>query len=317
MNPKISVIIPVFNGGQYFKDCLESIGSQTFQDFELIVVNDASTDNTSFIIDESRSLFKSLKVITHQANQGISVSRNDGVKISAGDYIAFIDSDDLLSKDYLASLYNYATSNDCDLAICGYKEFSSNKTIEDLSSNDSSNAVKAVFDNDSLMRELASQERLQGFVWGRIYKSSIVKAHEFPSGKIFEDIFTSVQFFSECKKGLLFNTVEYFYRVNPSSCSRNLNVRKINDYCDALLEKSIFYKEKYSKYLFLLVPSVLSFYGDVYLNGIKPEDISNYWKLLSLYKHPRKNLKYPMKLKLFVYRHPALAKMLLKRRKSR
>lgn len=96
----ISVIIPVFNAEKYLPRCVESVLNQSFKDFELILVDDGSTDNSGKICDEYCSEDSRVKVI-HQDNQGVSVARNNGMAISEGQYITFIDSDDWIEEDYL------------------------------------------------------------------------------------------------------------------------------------------------------------------------------------------------------------------------
>lgn len=114
MTPKISIIVPVYNVEQYLPRCIDSILTQTFSDFELILVNDGSPDRCPNICDEYAIRDARIQVI-HKENSGVSNSRNAGIEVSKGAYIAFVDSDDYLDKNYLKSLYDCQ----CDLAICG------------------------------------------------------------------------------------------------------------------------------------------------------------------------------------------------------
>ena len=115
--PKISVIMPVYNGEKFLKEAIESILNQTFQNFELIIINDGSKDSSLDIIKKYENSDNRIKVI-NQENAGVSVSRNNGIKNSIGEYVAFIDCDDLwLPKKLETQLESF--NKDEDLKICG------------------------------------------------------------------------------------------------------------------------------------------------------------------------------------------------------
>ena len=103
MNPKVSIIIPIYNTEKYLPKCLDSVLNQTYHNLEIILVDDGSSDNSGKIADESTKKDKRITVL-HQKNQGQSSARNNGVKKSTGDYISFIDSDDTISKTFIDSL---------------------------------------------------------------------------------------------------------------------------------------------------------------------------------------------------------------------
>lgn len=113
--PKFSIIVPVYNTEKYVKRCLDSIKSQTFKDYEVIIINDGSTDNSSDII--SKYPYK----IINQENQGLSMARNNGVKDASGEYLIFLDSDDYIEKDLLKEINN-SLSNNPDLVRYQIKE---------------------------------------------------------------------------------------------------------------------------------------------------------------------------------------------------
>ena len=119
--PKFSIIVPVYNTEKYLKRCLDSIKSQSFKDYEVIIVNDGSTDNSSDII--SKYPYK----VINQDNQGLSMARNNGVKKTSGDYLIFLDSDDYIEKDLLKEINN-SLSNNPDLVRYQIKEVFDNKS---------------------------------------------------------------------------------------------------------------------------------------------------------------------------------------------
>lgn len=119
MKPKISIIIPVYNVEEYIKRCLESIMNQTFKDFELILVNDGSTDNSGHICNEYMKKYSNIKVI-HKSNGGVSSARNIGIYEAKGEYVGFIDPDDYIRKDMYKELYENIVKNKCDIAISSF-----------------------------------------------------------------------------------------------------------------------------------------------------------------------------------------------------
>ena len=119
--PAISVIIPVYNMGPWLRDCLESVLAQTFTSFECILVDDGSTDDSPQICDHYAKKDDRFRVI-HKANGGLSSARNAGLDDAAGEYIAFVDSDDVILPDYLKILYEALHQNDADMSICGVED---------------------------------------------------------------------------------------------------------------------------------------------------------------------------------------------------
>lgn len=114
---KLSIIVPIYNTGIYLHKCIKSILSQKLEDFELILVDDGSKDDSSAICDEYAKQDTRVKVI-HKQNEGVSVARNAGISIAEGEYIGFVDSDDWIETDMYEILYNIAVSKDCDIVMC-------------------------------------------------------------------------------------------------------------------------------------------------------------------------------------------------------
>ena len=114
---KLSIIIPIYNTGIYLHKCIKSILSQKLEDFELILVDDGSKDDSGAICDEYAKQDKRIKVI-HKENEGVSIARNTGIAMAEGDYIGFVDSDDWIEVDMYNTLYKLAVSKECDIVMC-------------------------------------------------------------------------------------------------------------------------------------------------------------------------------------------------------
>lgn len=167
---EISIIVPVYNSSKYLEKCFESIRLQTFTDFEVIAINDGSTDNSGNICDKFASLDTRFKVI-HKKNEGVSVARNTGIEQSCGRYITFIDSDDWVDEDYLQSMIT-AIESSCELIVSGViSEFSNGATsILNIQSNyfASTNATQL----HNLIRS-----RLYFGPYNKLFDSRIIKNH--------------------------------------------------------------------------------------------------------------------------------------------
>ena len=117
MNPSISIIIPVYNVESYLERCVDSVLAQTFEDFEVILVNDGSTDNSPEICDEYLTVDNRIKII-HKDNGGLSSARNSGLDIAKGRYIMFVDSDDWIERNMCQLLYDRIVNTECEMICC-------------------------------------------------------------------------------------------------------------------------------------------------------------------------------------------------------
>ena len=126
--PLITVIVPVYNVEKYLRRCLDSIIRQTYQNLEILCIDDGSIDNSGEICEQYAARDARIKVI-HQENQGLSTARNRGLDTATGEYIAFVDSDDYIAADVLEQLYQSAVSSDATCVICGYNCVDSNGSI--------------------------------------------------------------------------------------------------------------------------------------------------------------------------------------------
>ena len=122
INPKISVIVPVYNTSTYLRRCLDSILEQDFTSYEVICVNDGSTDNSLEILREYEKKSEKIKVI-NQVNNGVAKTRNTALKHAKGDYLAFLDSDDFVRENYLSRLYDAAIDTRSDIVICNFYRY--------------------------------------------------------------------------------------------------------------------------------------------------------------------------------------------------
>jgi glycosyltransferase involved in cell wall biosynthesis len=210
--PVLSVILTVYNSEIYLSKCLESILTQTFKKLELIIVNDGSTDKSYEICEYYAAKDKRIHVL-HKDNAGVSAARNDGIKMAAGEYLAFVDSDDFLLPEMYQLLVNKVRQKNSDVACCGYKH----KNTDYI--------PLANFSNNSLAETVYYLERneLLGLIWNKLYILKIVndKNIQFPNDCMFgEDMFFNLHYFSVINTVCFVEKPLYIYCENPSSLSK-------------------------------------------------------------------------------------------------
>lgn len=224
----ISVIVPVYNVEKYLEECLDSIQNQTYSDIEVILVNDGSTDKSKEICEKYCEDDNRFKLI-NQANQGQSVARNHGVAASTGEFIAFVDSDDVIRQDYLEVLMRHM-SEEVDIVESQFtvhkKEFFNEnyKEINVIFEGNSEEAVKAV------PKHVLSVNPVT-----KLYRRSIVEAVPYLEGYIFEDIYSGVGMLKYIRKIIKLDYVGYYYRQHGTSTMhrtftlKNLDVFTVSD----------------------------------------------------------------------------------------
>ena len=228
--PQISIILPVYNVELYLDDCLQSILRQSFEDFEVIAVNDGSTDRSLDICEKYAAQDPRMRIIS-QPNQGLSAARNTGIKAARGQYVTGIDSDDWVEAEYLSILYELSTRFHADIAIT---ELTSDEDpVADLTL---SEGKITVYDRGTALTALYMNRILRDHFCGKLFKRSLFDEIEFPLGRCFEDIFTTFRLFAHCTVIVRADISTYHYIRRPSSISAfNSGVyRKFTDWNDAL-----------------------------------------------------------------------------------
>lgn len=222
----ISIIIPLYNSGQYILKCLQSIKEQTIQKFEIIIVNDGSIDDSLKKVREFQKQNNlNIKIIT-QENQGVSAARNRGMNEASGDYFCFIDSDDMMNSRYLERLLGAINNHkDCDVALCGFYRSSKEPiTREKLIEREVFYSTKESILSDYLFRRVNL-----GICYLLVKKDLIIKNHlEFRPGFAYgEDTEMLWRILSCCTVAGLLKEKLYFYRIHKDSAmTKNINKRK-------------------------------------------------------------------------------------------
>lgn len=203
--PLISVIIPVYNVSQYLEKCLHSVCRQTYTNLEIIVVDDGSTDNSGEICDKFAVKDSRIKVI-HQANNGQSCARNEGLAIARGEYIGFVDSDDWIEPDMYEFLYYLLVDNDADISVCAHYIETATTTKVRYSSGQITS-----FTSDEAIRALIVDRRMKNYMWDKLFKRQAFSGIHFPENQIFEDMDVSYRIFYKVRRIIAQDCPKYHY----------------------------------------------------------------------------------------------------------
>lgn len=211
----ISVIVPAYNVEGLIKKCLSSILNQTYKNFELVIINDGSTDNTLKKIKEMN--IKHRNVIVTTKNSGISAARNRGIDESSGEYITFVDSDDVIEPDYLEYLLELAKKFNAKIASCQHTiEFANKKKI-DMSFSEESYFMTA----HDWVQDVLIMNRVDLSPWGKLYKADLFNGHIFPDGKLFEDTYAIPTLICKAEGVAVGSESKYSYEIRKNSITRS------------------------------------------------------------------------------------------------
>jgi len=208
----LSIIVPVYNAEKYLAKCLDSILAQTFKDFECILVDDGSVDQSPAICDEYAGRDKRIQVL-HKKNEGASAARNDGIQAASGAYIGFVDSDDAVHPEMYERMYTAIIAEKNDFVCCGYSHKGTTYALPNNYLNSSQAEIVYTLEKADLF----------GTIWNKLYKSGIIRDNhiQFAQGYSFgEDFLFNLHYFLFIESGSLIEDILYCYRENDTSISK-------------------------------------------------------------------------------------------------
>ena len=217
-NPLISVIVTIYNNEKYIKACLDSLLAQTFQDFEIVVIDDGSTDQTSKVLNQYSA--NSRLKIHHQPNAGVSAARNQGLKLSHGKFVCFVDSDDYVAKNYLEKLVApLLQDSTIDISVCGYQEIYQDRQASYPLKPQLLTGFQAT------KNLLLNQRDFDVLAWNKLYKKSLFTDYDilYPVGQIHEDNLTTYKLYSVAKNVQYLEDILYFYQRKNSRITKDFS----------------------------------------------------------------------------------------------
>lgn len=282
--PLISVIIPVYNAEKYLSMTLQSVQQQTFKDFEVICIDDGSTDGSMQILEHFAATDERFK-IHHQSNAGGSVSRNKGLALATGKYIAFLDNDDIYHPQYLEILYHNIEVHEADISCCTYLRFESEHDYQFADKQIA--ACVDIISGQPFTDKFVQRKKIDMLMWTKLYRREIFDDIRFDEKlPAINDILLNIEVLLKSRKAVVCRKPLIAYRIIPTSQTmKPLSEARIQEYknlCIAISRLS----DKYSQYAPLLHKIATRYaYGmhiDEYLQRYNPlQDAPRYNLLCS------------------------------------
>lgn len=245
MKEKISVIVPVYNVKLYLHKCVDSILDQTYQNIEVLLIDDGSTDGSSDICDAYTEKDSRIKVV-HKKNGGLSSARNTGLDMATGEYILFVDSDDYINIEMIQRLYDALVKTGADMSVCNIRRIGVDgvttfpyleKIVRDEEL-DEALYWRKVYEPNAICYVVA---------WNKLYRKHIWEKNRYPVGKINEDEYVLHQILQNCRKITGISYVGYNYVSRKGSIMSDTK-KKVNfDVLDAWMERIAYFEEKGKK----------------------------------------------------------------------
>lgn len=223
MNMKVSVIIPVYNVEKYLFRCVKSVIDQTYENIEIILIDDGSEDNSGKLCDNYVQLDNRIKVI-HQQNGGLSSARNKGIELATGDAICFLDSDDYISKGCIEEMTSLMEKYNADVSIIQMKYIREDENEE----SQSEGKLIKVLDSQDAIEESLYQRNFTCCAPAKLYKRSVIGEVRFPVGRISEDLATCHLFLDNADWIVYSDYYGYYYRQHATSIMHIFNPRRLD-----------------------------------------------------------------------------------------
>lgn len=206
--PLVSVIVPVYNVEAYIRKCLDSVVAQSYENLEIILVDDGSPDRCGVICDEYAAKDGRIKVI-HQTNRGVAAARNTGLRAATGEWIAWVDSDDWVSAGFIMYLISNALKTDADIVICGrYEEYVDRKRFI--------SPGLRIMDSEEAIIELMRDDEIRNYLWDKLWRAELFHGLAFPNYLIYEDVALCWRMFDRATYILCCPDGYYHYNVRDT-----------------------------------------------------------------------------------------------------
>lgn len=216
--PLVSIIIPLYNVEQFLRCCLDSVVFQTYENLEIILMDDGSTDESGKICDEYANRDNRIKVF-HQKNGGQALARNNALRYVHGDFIIYIDSDDIITDNHVEHLVKLRNRYGADIVQCEMVKFVKENRIPLLQKKDRKQKEKCeeVMETSEALRQFFYQKKFTASPWGKLIKRELMNNLEFPVGIGYEDLAVIYKVIGAAKKTVYSTKVCYYYRQHHNS----------------------------------------------------------------------------------------------------
>lgn len=216
-NEKVSIIVPIYNVQEYLTECIDSLVKQTYQNIEIILVDDGSTDSCLKICEKYHNKDNRVQVY-HKSNGGISTARNLGLDVAEGEYIFFVDGDDYIELTTIEILVKFARCYEADIAMILKKD---SPYLEDKI---------MISDGIEMLIHILKISSFEA--WGKLFRKELFSGVRFPEGKIFEDMYIIPIIFSKAKNNVLYHEGLYIYRIRENSIMHRYRKKASPEICN-------------------------------------------------------------------------------------
>lgn len=232
----ISIVIPIYNAEHRLEKCLDSLLEQTYENIEIILVDDGSSDNSLSICQEYADNDSRIRIFSSDG-QGVSAARNMGIDNSSGQFLMFVDSDDFVTKTFCYDAITNQHKYHSDLVLFGFVKVEGQSTEH----------VNFYTGNDRILRkeEALTKIMINSFPWNKLYRRSLFRNIRYPEGKLYEDTFTTYKLFNAATNISFLNKENYYYVYSNNSTSAHYSQENIKFQFQSSLEIMKFLKENY------------------------------------------------------------------------
>lgn len=266
-NPLVSVVVPVYNVEDYISQCIESIISQTYNNLEIIIVIDGSTDRSEEICESYKSKDTRIKII-RQRNQGLSVARNTGIISSRGELICFVDSDDFIKKEMIEKMVDAKLRNNAQMVIAGIIRYYSDKEYYKKSIA----TEKTVTPEEALM-SILTDDLIGNYSCNKLVDRLLFENVFFPENKVYEDVYTIYKVIAKCKIIYVLSDSFYFYRQRDNSLTHIPSLKAFDDQLEGFISQAYWISEQFPALKIACEKKILNTY-------LRMFDAGAAWKIL-------------------------------------
>ena len=241
-HPLLSVIVPCYNAEKYLEKCISSIVAQTYLNLEILLINDGSTDNTGAICDTWQERDQRIRVV-HKQNEGSSYARKDGVELSSGEYVTFVDADDWIDSDMYSGMMSALLTTNSDIARCNFCHVYENGTIKRNTGEEEKGTIEIMDSKDALLL-IFEHKKWYSDMWDKIFKKSLFHNVIFPKGRGLADDFVIQYLFHNASQVVFIKNDYYFYLQRSGSICKPVDIKmKLKnelDHFEAYIERYSF-----------------------------------------------------------------------------
>lgn len=283
--PLISIVVPVYNVAKYLDPCVKSIMDQTYSNWELLLIDDGSTDNSYERCREYREQRPDQIKVYKKENGGLSDARNYGCARAKGEYLIYIDSDDIVSRDYLSLLYEGISKYGASVSTCMYKDI----PRQDAKYLDQGEADLELLSSEEAVKCLLLNKHINTDAWGKLATRAAWTACPFPKGRIYEDLATIYKLLATCDTVCYTDAELYGHVIRPGSLSRppRISEKQCRDYISGINERADYLLVSNPKLADLIETNrmieYIRMYGNIYTRDTDSHYIKDTFKYMRSY----------------------------------